>query len=288
LTYEQIQQLSDRLRRENEYLAEEVKASRNLRLVVGTSLSFRKVVDLLKAVAATDTTVLLLGETGTGKEVLAQALHDLSLRSHKPFIRVNCAALPSGLIESELFGHERGAFTGAQIRRAGRFELAHTGTLFLDEIGEMPLETQAKLLRVLQDGMVDRVGGTQPVAVDVRLVAATNADLQAAVRQGTFRADMFYRLHISPIALPPLRDRRKDIPLLAQHFLAQIGGKLKRAHLTFESQSMARLLTYNWPGNVRELQNVIERAVILSGSSRVTADEMLLPVVQAVHSPSSN
>ncbi len=286
--YEQIQQLSDRLRRENEYLAEEVKASRNLRLVVGTSSSFRKVVDLLKAVAPTDTTVLLLGETGTGKEVLAQALHDLSLRCHKPFIRVNCAALPSGLIESELFGHERGAFTGAQIRRAGRFELAHTGTLFLDEIGEMPLETQAKLLRVLQDGMVDRIGGTQPVAVDVRLVAATNADLQAAVRQGTFRADLFYRLHIFPIALPPLRDRREDIHLLAQHFLALIGGKLKRAHLAFDPQSMARLLTYNWPGNVRELQNVIERAVILSGSSQVTVDEMLLPVVQAVHSPSSS
>ena len=288
LAYEQIQQLSDRLRRENEYLAEEVKASRNLRLVVGTSLSFRKVVDLLKAVAPTDTTVLLLGETGTGKEVLAQALHDLSLRSHKPFIRVNCAALPSGLIESELFGHERGAFTGAQLRRAGRFELAHTGTLFLDEIGEMPLETQAKLLRVLQDGMVDRIGGTQPVAVDVRLVAATNADLQAAVRQGTFRADLFYRLHIFPIALPPLRERREDIHLLAQHFLAQIGGKLKRAHLAFDPQSMARLLAYNWPGNVRELQNVIERAVILSGSSQVTVDEMLLPVVQAVHSPSSS
>lgn len=153
---------------------------------MGTSLSFRKAVDLLKAVAPTDTTVLLLGKTGTGKEVLAQALHDLSLRSHKPFIRVNCAALPSGLIESELFGHERGAFTGAQLRRAGRFERAHTGTLFLDEIGDMPLETQAKLLRVLRDGMVDRIGGTQPVA-------ATNADLQAAVRQGTLRADLFYR-----------------------------------------------------------------------------------------------
>ncbi len=281
LAYQQIKQLSEQLRRENEYLAEEVKASRNLRLVVGTSPAFTKVVDLVKAVAPTDTTVLLLGETGTGKEVLAQALHDLSFRSQKPFIRVNCAALPSGLIESELFGHERGAFTGAQLRRAGRFELAHTGTLFLDEIGEMPLETQAKLLRVLQDGMVDRIGGTQPVSVDVRLVAATNADLSTAIQQGTFRADLYYRLHIFPIALPPLRERREDIHLLAQHFLAQIGTKLKRPRLTFHPQSLVRLLTYNWPGNVRELQNVIERAVILSNSSQVTVDEMLLPPVQA-------
>jgi formate hydrogenlyase transcriptional activator len=286
LAYQQIKQLSERLRRENEYLAEEVKASRNLRLVAGTSSSFTKVIDLVKAVAPTDTTVLLLGETGTGKEVLAQALHDLSGRSHKPFIRVNCAALPSGLIESELFGHERGAFTGAQLRRAGRFELAHTGTLFLDEIGEMPMETQAKLLRVLQDGMVDRIGGTQPVSVDVRLIAATNADLSTAIRQGTFRADLYYRLHIFPISVPPLRERREDIHLLAQHFLAQIGAKLKRPHLTFDPQSLARLLTYNWPGNVRELQNVIERAVILSGSSLVTVDEMLLPTVKvAPHQP---
>ncbi len=288
LAYQQIKQLSEQLRRENEYLAEEVKASRNLRLVVGASPSFTKVVDLVKAVAPMDTTVLLLGETGTGKEVLAQALHDMSARNRKPFIRVNCAALPSGLIESELFGHERGAFTGAQLRRAGRFELAHTGTLFLDEIGEMPMETQAKLLRVLQDGMVDRIGGTQPVSVDVRLIAATNADLSAAIQQGTFRADLYYRLHIFPIAVPPLRERREDIYALAQHFLAQIGAKHKRPHLTFDPQSMARLLAYNWPGNVRELQNVIERAVILSGSSQVTVDEMLLPMVQASRAASPN
>jgi formate hydrogenlyase transcriptional activator len=285
LAYQQIKQLSEQLRRENEYLAEEVKASRNLRLVVGASPAFTKVVDLVKAVAPTDTTVLLLGETGTGKEVLAQALHDLSARSHKPFIRVNCAALPSGLIESELFGHERGAFTGAQLRRAGRFELAHTGTLFLDEIGEMPLETQSKLLRVLQDGMVDRIGGTQPVSVDVRLITATNADLSAAIQRGTFRADLYYRLHIFPIVVPPLRERREDIHLLAQHFLAQIGTKLKRPHLSFDPQSLVRLLAYSWPGNVRELQNVIERAVILSGSSQVTVDEMLLPPVQAISGP---
>ncbi len=288
LAYQQIKQLSERLRRENEYLAEEVKASRNQRLLVGASSSFSKVVELVKAVAPTDTTVLLLGETGTGKEVLAQALHDLSTRSQKPFIRVNCAALPSGLIESELFGHERGAFTGAQIRRAGRFELAHTGTLFLDEVGDMPLETQAKLLRVLQDGMVDRIGGTQPVSVNVRLIAATNANLTAAIQQGTFRADLYYRLHIFPIAVPPLRERREDIQLLAQHFLAQFGAKHKRPHLTFDPQSLARLLSYNWPGNVRELQNVIERAVILSSSSQVTVDEMLLPIRQAGRAASMN
>ena len=288
LAYQQIKQLSERLRRENEYLAEEVKASRNQRLLVGASLSFSKVVELVKAVAPTDTTVLLLGETGTGKEVLAQALHDLSTRSQKPFIRVNCAALPSGLIESELFAHERGAFTGAQLRRAGRFELAHMGTLFLDEIGEMPLETQAKLLRVLQDGMVDRIGGTQPVSVNVRLIAATNVDLSAAIEQGTFRADLYYRLHIFPIAVPPLRERRADIQLLAQHFLAQIGAKHRRPDLTFDPQSMARLLSYSWPGNVRELQNVIERAVILSGSSQVTVDDMLLPVLKAGRVASPN
>lgn len=288
LAYQQIKQLSERLRRENEYLAEEVKASRNQRLLVGGASSFSKVVDLVKAVAPTDTTVLLLGETGTGKEVLAQAIHDSSTRSQRPFIRVNCAALPSGLIESELFGHERGAFTGAQVRRAGRFELAHMGTLFLDEIGEMPLETQAKLLRVLQDGMVDRIGGSQPVSVNVRLIAATNADLSAAIQQGTFRADLYYRLHIFPIAVPPLRERREDIQLLAQHFLGQIGAKHKRPDLTFDSQSMARLLSYNWPGNVRELQNVIERAVILSSSSKVTVDEMLLPILQVGQAALSN
>ncbi len=286
LAYQQIKQLSEQLRRENEYLADEVKASRNLRLIVGISPAFTKVVDLVKAVAPTDTTVLLLGETGTGKEVLAQALHDLSARSSKPFIRVNCAALPAGLIESELFGHERGAFTGAQLRRAGRFELANSGTLFLDEIGEMPLETQAKLLRVLQDGMVDRIGGTQPVSVDVRIIAATNADLSAAIQRGTFRADLYYRLHIFPIALPALRDRQEDIPLLAQHFLAQIGAKLKRTRLTFDPHSMARLLTYHWPGNVRELHNVIERAVILSRSSCVTVDERLFRPIQVGASPS--
>ena len=277
LAYQQIKQLSEKLRLENEYLAEEVKASRNLGSVIGESASFRKVVELVKAVAPTQTTALLLGETGTGKEVLARAIHDLSPRSDKPFIRVNCAALPAGLIESELFGHERGAFTGAGQRRAGRFELANKGTLFLDEIGEMPLEAQVKLLRVLQDGMVDRVGGTQPISVDVRLIAATNADLAAGVSKGLFRADLFYRLHIFPISVPPLRERRQDIVLLAQHFLSRLGEKMNRSQLKFDAPSLQRLMDYHWPGNVRELQNVIERAVILSPSSTISVDEVFLP-----------
>lgn len=275
--YQQIKQLSDELRRENEYLVEQVKATRNLDLVIGESPAFRKVLDLVKAVAPTTTTVLLLGETGTGKEVLAEAIHNMSPRHKKPFIRVNCAALPSGLIESELFGHERGAFTGADQRRPGRFELADGGTLFLDEIGEMPMETQAKLLRVLQDGLVDRVGGTKPLPVDVRLIAATNNNLQAAIKAGNFRQDLFYRLHIFPIGLPALRDRREDIPRLAAYFLTRIGAKLKRPHLTLDAKSLTRLMEYEWPGNVRELQNVIERAVILSQSSQISVDEILLP-----------
>jgi formate hydrogenlyase transcriptional activator len=285
--YQQIKQLSEQLRRENEYLAEEVKANRNLKLVVGESPAFRKVLDLVRAVAPTATTVLLLGETGTGKEVLAETIHNLSPRNRKPFIRVNCAALPSGLIESELFGHERGAFTGADQRRAGRFELADGGTLFLDEIGEMPMDTQAKLLRVLQDGLVDRVGGTKPLPVDVRVIAATNSDLPAAIQAGTFRQDLFYRLHIFPIALPALRDRREDIPRLSQYFLEQIGDKLKRNHLAFDAQSLSRLMDYHWPGNVRELQNVIERAVILSQSSRIRVDEILLPAKMSAPPPNA-
>jgi formate hydrogenlyase transcriptional activator len=283
--YQQIQQLSEKLRLENEYLTEEVKASRNLGSVIGESPAFRKVLDLVRAVAPTDTTALLLGETGTGKEVLARAIHDLSPRSDRPFIRVNCAALPAGLIESELFGHERGAFTGAGQRRAGRFELANKGTLFLDEIGEMPVEAQVKLLRVLQDGMVDRVGGTQPISVDVRLIAATNADLATAVSKGQFRADLFYRLHIFPIAVPPLRERREDIIQLAQHFLSRLGEKMKRPHLRFDPASLQRLMAYDWPGNVRELQNVIERAVILSHSSTITVDDMFLPSATAAARP---
>jgi formate hydrogenlyase transcriptional activator len=284
--YERIKRLSEQLSRENEYLAEEVRLSRNLGTMVGESPPFQQVLTLVKAVAPTNTTVLLLGETGTGKELLARAIHDVSPRQSKPFVRVNCAGLPAGLVESELFGHERGAFTGADQRRIGRFELANNGTLFLDEIGEMPLEAQAKLLRVLQDGLVDRVGGTQPVPVDVRIVAATNADLSHAIAKGGFRSDLFYRLHVFPVSIPPLRERRQDIRLLAQHFLRQAAAKLKRPNVTLDPLSLDRLANYHWPGNIRELQSVIERAVILAPSTIVEIDERFLPPLRSMGEPS--
>lgn len=221
--------------------------------------------------------MLLLGETGTGKELLARAVHEGSPRHNKPFIRVNCAALPGGLVESELFGHERGAFTGASAQRPGRFELANGGTLFLDEIGEMPLEAQAKLLRVLQDGMVDRIGSTTSVPVDVRIVAATNAQLEDAIKKGTFRADLYYRLHVFTVSVPPLRERQEDIPLLADHFLAQAAARLRRGPLRLSRQLMERLMNYSWPGNVRELQNLIDRAAILTTGGIVEIEEAFFP-----------
>ncbi|HXF93727.1 MAG TPA: sigma 54-interacting transcriptional regulator [Nitrospiraceae bacterium] len=276
--YEEIDRLRRQLARENAYLVEEIKLTHNFGAMVGKSPAFRKVLSQAEAVGPTATTVLITGETGTGKELLARAIHELSPRRHNPFIRVNCAAIPIGLVESELFGHERGAFTGADQRHTGRFELANGGTLFLDEIGEMPLEAQAKLLRVLEDGLVDRVGGTRPVPVDVRIVAATNADLVAAVREGRFRSDLYYRLHVFPIAIPPLRERSEDIPLLARHFLEFYRLKLNRPPLDLSQGSMERLMRYPWPGNVRELQNVIERAVILSRTAIVEiADQFLVP-----------
>jgi formate hydrogenlyase transcriptional activator len=220
--------------------------------------------------------VFITGETGTGKELIAQAIHDWSPRHQKPMVRVNCAAFPAGLVESELFGHERGAFTGADRAREGRFELAHGGTLFLDEIGEMPWETQAKLLRVIQDGVVDRLGGKQPIRVDVRVIAATNRNLPAAVKNGAFRADLFYRLNVFPISVPPLRNRPDDIPILARHFLKQYGLKLGRSCEDIDQGSLERLIRYSWPGNVRELENVIERAMILSREPVLRIDEQVL------------
>ena len=274
--YEQIDRLRDQLAKENVYLTEELKLMKNVGSLVGKSLAFRHMIGLARDVASTPTTVFVTGETGTGKELVAQAIHDWSPRHLKPLVRVNCAAFPAGLVESELFGHERGAFTGADRAREGRFELAHGGTLFLDEIGEMPLETQAKLLRVLQDGMVDRLGGKQPVRVDVRVIAATNRDLPAAVKAGTFRADLFYRLNVFPINVPPLRNRPDDIPLLARHFLKQYGVKLGRSCKDIDEESLERLIRYTWPGNVRELENVIERAMILSRDPLLRIDEHIL------------
>jgi formate hydrogenlyase transcriptional activator len=275
--YEQINRLREQLAKENVYLTEELRLTKNVGSLVGNSQAFQHVIELAREVAPAPTTVLITGETGTGKELIAQVIHDWSPRYAKPLVRVNCAAFPAGLVESELFGHERGAFTGADRAREGRFELAHGGTLFLDEIGEMPLETQAKLLRVLQDGMVDRLGGNRPVRVDVRVIAATNRDLAAAVKQGTFRADLFYRLNVFSLAIPPLRDRPEDIPLLARHFLHHYRVKLRRVCEEIEPESMARLIRYPWPGNVRELENIIERAMILSHDRVLRIDDQVCP-----------
>lgn len=274
--YEQLTQLSQQLTKQNAYLSEELKQECKFGLLVGKSQIHHKVLAQIQAVAATSTTVLIMGETGTGKELVARSIHESSLRRNKPFVRLNCAALPSGLVESELFGHERGAFTGAVQRHQGRFELAHEGTLFLDEIGEMPLEVQAKLLRVLEDHQVDRVGGAKSVSVDVRLIAATNVDLAQAVADRRFRADLYYRLMVFPISLPPLRDRNEDIPLLAQHFLQLCRVKLNRGDVMFDEEALARLAKYDWPGNIRELQNVIERAAILAPTNLVEIDERVV------------
>ena len=274
--YEEIHRLKEQLTRENAYLLEEIKVSHDFGAMVGNSQKFKKVLELAQAVAPTSTSVLIMGETGTGKELLARLLHELSPRKYKPFVRVNCAALPSGLVESELFGHEKGAFTGAEIGRPGKFELANGGTLFLDEIGEMPIEAQAKLLRVLQDGIVERVGSIEGKDVDVRIVAATNTDLSKAIAEGRFRSDLYYRLHVFPIVVPPLRDRLHDIPLLVRHFMEKNRLQFRRNCQEIDDRSMEMLIQYPWPGNVRELKNVIERAMILSHSAVMHVDDSLL------------
>jgi transcriptional regulator with GAF, ATPase, and Fis domain len=227
-------------------------------------------------VAPADSTVLITGETGTGKELIARAIHKRSKRSSRAFVGVNCAAIPRDLIASELFGHEKGAFTGATHRRLGRFESAHGGTLFLDEVGELPLETQVTLLRVLQEREFQRVGGNEPVKIDVRVVAATNRDLRAAIVDGRFREDLFYRLNVFPIEIPPLRERREDIPLLVQYFVERYASKSGKKIVGISKRSMDLLQSYRWPGNIRELQNVVERSVILSDSQNLTVDESWL------------
>ena len=232
--------------------------------IIGHSAALASVLAQLELVAPTDATVLLQGETGTGKELLARALHTRSARRAHPFITLNCAAIPNGLLESELFGHEKGAFTGALTQRLGRFELAHGGTLLLDEIGDLPLELQPKLLRVLQDHAFERLGSSRTRRTDVRLVAATHRDLLAMVQQGTFREDLYYRVHVFPLTVPPLRARRDDIPVLVQHFAQQYAHQLHQPLAPIPAEAMAELVHYDWPGNVRELQHVIERAVILS------------------------
>jgi transcriptional regulator with GAF, ATPase, and Fis domain len=231
--------------------------------------------------------VLILGETGTGKELVARAVHAASPRAHRPLIKVNCAALPSGLIESELFGHERGAFTGATEKRIGRFELAAGGTIFLDEIGDMPLEVQAKLLRALQEREFERVGGTRTLTVDARVVAATNRNLADAVAAGAFRADLYYRLNVFPIALPPLRERREDIPLLVLYFVGRHAPRIGRRIARVPPEAMRRLTDYDWPGNVRELEHVVERAVILSLGSDLDVSPEILDIVPRAAPPAA-
>jgi formate hydrogenlyase transcriptional activator len=266
----------ERLRNENLVLREEIDRSSMFEEIVGSSKPIRQLLKQVEKVAPSDSTVLILGETGTGKELIARALHRRSKRTNKPFIRVNCAAIPQSLIASELFGHEKGAFTGALQRRVGRFEAANGGTLFLDEIGELPMETQIALLRVLQEKEFERVGSNHPISVDVRVIAATNRDLPAAVAAGTFRQDLFFRLNVFPIAVPSLQERVDDIPLLVEYFVgrfAKVAGKNIR-HIG--KQTLEQLKGYHWPGNIRELQNVVERAVILSETDTFVVDDRWL------------
>lgn len=265
----QVQDLSKKLADENIYLREEIRATNTSSDIIGESPALMNVLRRVDQVAATDATVLILGESGVGKESMARAIHDRSPRHNGPFIKLNCAAIPANLVESELFGHERGAFTGAVQRRLGRFELAEGGTIFLDELGELPLDTQAKLLRVLQEREFERVGGTGTVRVSVRLIAATNRDLLKMVEAGSFRADLYYRINVFPVELPPLRKRTEDIPLLTAHFLRKFATQHGKQFEGVSAISLERLLSYHWPGNIRELQNVIERATILSTGTRL-------------------
>jgi formate hydrogenlyase transcriptional activator len=264
LAYGQIAELKDRLAQEKIYLEDEIRSELKFEEIIGESASLRSVLTQIETVAPTDATVLIYGDTGTGKELVARALHNLSSRGKNAFVKLNCAAIPTGLLESELFGHERGAFTGAISQRVGRFELAHNGTVFLDEIGEIPLELQPKLLRVLQEREFERLGGTRTIRSDARLIAATNRDLAAMVDEQKFRQDLFYRLNVFPIRVPPLRERTEDIPLLVRHFVQQFSRRMNKHIDSIASETMRALVRYEWPGNIRELQNVIERAVILS------------------------
>ena len=267
--FEEIARLRAKLEEENRYLQDEIKSDHNFEEIVGQSPAIKEVFKAIEAVAPAGATVLITGETGTGKELVARALHNLSPRRGKALIKVNCAALPAGLIESELFGHEKGAFTGAIARKIGRFELAHGGTLFLDEIGDLPLELQPKLLRVLQEGEFERIGASHTITVDVRVIAATNRDLETAIRENRFRSDLYYRLNVFPIRLPPLRERTEDIPLVVRYLTLKYGPRLGKRISNLPPAIMKMLQTYSWPGNVRELENVIERATILSAGTEL-------------------
>ena len=266
----------EQLRDEILVLREEIDSSSMFEEIIGSSKPIRQLLRQVEKVAPSDSTVLILGETGTGKELIARAVHRRSKRANRAFVKVNCAAIPQSLIASELFGHEKGAFTGALQRRVGRFEAANGGTLFLDEVGELPMETQIALLRVLQEKEFERVGSNHPISVDVRVIAATNRDLGAAVAAGTFRADLFYRLNVVPIAVPSLRERAEDIPLLVEYFVARYSRESCKSIRRVSQQTLQRLRGYRWPGNIRELQNVVERAVILSETDIFTVEESWL------------
>jgi formate hydrogenlyase transcriptional activator len=264
LAFTEIENLKEQLAQEKVYLEDEIRTEHNFEEIVGESQVLRRVLKQIETVAPTDATVLILGETGTGKEVFGRAIHNLSNRRDRTFVKVNCAAIPAGLLESELFGHEKGAFTGAIAQRPGRFELAHQGTLFLDEVGDIPLELQPKLLRALQEREIERLGGTKTLRVDVRLIAATNRNLAEMVADGQFRSDLFYRLNVFPLQAPPLRDRREDIPMLVSYFVQKYALRMERRIESVSAEALQALSDYTWPGNIRELENFIERAVILS------------------------
>lgn len=281
--FNEIKILKDQLHKENLALKEEIDQASMFEEIVGASDVIKRVLALLCKVAPTDSTVLITGETGTGKELVARAIHKRSRRARNAFVAVNCAAIPPSLIASELFGHERGAFTGATQRRLGRFEVADGGTLFLDEIGDLPTETQIALLRVLQERELERVGGTHPVEIDVRVIAATNRDMAAAVEAGSFRRDLFYRLNVFPISMPSLRERVEDIPLLVSYLAQRYTSKMGKKINAIDKKTLERFQTYDWPGNVRELQNVVERAVILCDGATLSVDESWL--VQASPRP---
>lgn len=284
-SFELIQKLKEQAEMEGAYLREEIKDSFPNDGMIGTSSSWKHVIHQVSQVANTDSTVLIQGETGTGKEVVARALHDRSLRKTKPLIKINCGALPENLVESELFGHEKGAFTGALGRRVGRFELANGGTIFLDEIGEMPLSTQVKLLRVLQEREFERVGGEQPIRVDVRVIAATNRDLSKEVAAGRFRADLYYRLNVFPIPIPPLRTRPDDAVELGKYFLHRICSRMGRRPMVLSDESIQAIQNYSFPGNVRELEHLVERAVILANGSIADVKSLLMPNPSAAAFP---